>query len=266
MKTLAIEKRIVKGIFLSALVLLFFAEFGIAQPVFEDIAPDIQLIKPLQRTLPNGMEALVVWPSPKYIDEHYAIDDISNQLTPIYPAGAMEDAKPIRPGGMPPEVAVEEAELWFKEILKAKWIPPNLSERLIPLRNESQPQWSTVIARYQTQGHKIQITQTRWGVCVVIHPRFDDEVIYAEQIAKSVFAQFFTMGEEMSSQKGRQVSADTPGLTLYEPAQEKASEIRVRKNWWNWLAWYTDGNAVAVFLHKRFAGEVRTPSSEDPWF
>ncbi len=156
--------------------------------------------------------------------------------------------------------------MWFKEILKDDWIPPDLTEKLIPLRNESLPHWSTVIAKYQVRGHKIQVAQTRWGVCVVIHPRFDDEVIDAEQIAKSVFKQFFTMGEEMSSQAGMQVPADTLGLTLYESAQEKASEIGVPKNWWNWLAWYTDGNSVAVFLHKRFAGEVRTPSSEDPWF
>lgn len=266
MKTLTAVERIRKGIFLSALAFLFFVEVGIAQPVFEVIAPDTQLITPLKQTLTDGMEALVVWPSPKYIEDHYAKDDISNQLPAIYPAGVSEDAKPIRPGGMPPEVAVEEAGLWFKEILKDDWIPPNLTEKLIPLRNERLPQWSTVIARYQAQGHKIQVAQTRCGVGVVIHPRFDDEVIEAEQIAKSVFKQFFTMGEEMSSQAGMQVRADPPGLTLYKPAQEKTSEIGVSKNWWNWLAWYTDGNSVAVFLHKRFAGEVRTPSSEDPWF
>ncbi len=233
---------------------------------FESLPHDVQLIPKLEVKLPNGVEKMVMWPSSKYIEEHYAKDDISDQLPPIYPERVMEDAKPIRPGGVSPKAAIEEAELWLRQILKPEWIPPDLVERLIPLRSDT-AQWSTVICRYETQGHVIQISQTRWAISVVLKPPLEDIINEKEKFGATVFEKFFTKGKEMSALKGQQVSLPSERqVTFYLLDVTRLPSTDAIENWWGWTAWYTDSHSIAVFLRKRIAGEQHTPTPEDPWF
>ncbi len=236
-----------------------------SQYEFESLPDDVQLIPRLEIELPYGIEEMVVWPSSEYIDEHYATDDISDQLPPVYPERAMEDAKPIVPGGVSPEAAVEEAEWWFREILKEEWIPHDLRERLIPIRAEA-AQWSMVIGRYQTQGHTIQVSQTRWGIVVVISPAFEGNVDEAEEFSRMIFDQFFTRGEEMITLDGQSISDAGEQFQAYLLDETRLPGPDAIENWWGWIAWYSDGRSIAIFMNKRIAGQQHTPTPDDPWF
>lgn len=233
---------------------------------YENIPHDMQLIAELGIELPMGEERLVIWPTSEYTETHHAREDISERIPPVYPEGmSAENAKPIKVGGMAPEAALEEAGLWIREILLPHWIPSDLPERLIPLREEA-AEWSKVLCRYQVEGNAIQIAQTRWGVCVVLRPEDEGGIHEPESIPERIFPRFFTKGEEMSALRGERLITPSEDVVLFELDEMDLSGPEPLDTWWGWTFWYTDGHAVAVFLQKRLAGGQYSLTPSDPWF
>jgi hypothetical protein len=233
---------------------------------FENVPGDTQLIPPLPKKLPDDLQKLVEWPSQNYIEANYARVDRSAQLPPVYPEGRnSKNAKPIIPGGMSPQVAMDEAQEWIRQILKAEWIPPDLAKRLVPLRSEAAPM-SMVICRYKVDGNAIQIIQTRWGIGVVVKPKMTGSLDKAGEFGNHVFLEFLNQGKELAelSQKREQSPSEHLALFGVDPVKIKAPDIL--ENWWGTTTWYTDGQAVAALFRKRAAGEQHTPTSKDPWF
>jgi len=44
------------------------------------------------------------------------------------------------------------------------------------------------------------------------------------------------------------------------------TDAPVPADWPEWVLWYTDGEAVAVFCHKWWPNRAHDPQPDDPWF
>ncbi len=225
----------------------------------------LQLIPKLKAELPGSMQQLAIWPTTEIIQKKFAKEDISPKLPPIYREGSRRDAPPLRPGGMSPQAAIGEAEYWVKQVLKSEWIPTDLRERLIPLREDAAER-SQVIVRYEVDGNAFQLSQTRWGISVIVKPAGEGKVNEPEKIASTVFERYFNKGKEMSLLPGTRISSPEEWIMAFQLDEAKLTGPEALENWWGWSSWYTDGHALAVFLRKRTSGEQHTSGPDEPWF
>ncbi len=229
---------------------------------FQAIEAQAQLIPAPTAELPWGVERMLAWPSAETLDQRQTLDDRSEQLAPTLPEGGPPDAKPIVFGGISPQAALEEAEVWIRTVLKEEWIPSDLAERLIPQQAE-QPEWSSVICRYSVGGTAIQISQTRWAITLVIQEDAAQEVA-ASDGGPRVFERFFTEGERMADLPFAPPSAIAGALYILDERSLESPEAF--ENWWGSASWYAEGDATAVVMRKRIEGEMHTPRPDEPWF
>ena len=243
-------------------VCLFAAGCTDKSRVIAPLSPDVgdDVVRDVSRWL--------TWPTQDYIDMHRARTDRSGEFPSVYPETDIADPKPTRPGAKSPDAAKREAGRWTRGVLRDRWIPEDLDDTLIPLQLDP-PSRSAVICRFRVDDSLCQIAQTRTAVCVVIRP--SRSVVQAgspPELGPPVFREFFTKGSDMAAVPAQAVPVSSPEIHLFVPDHEQPWPIDARESWWGWRLWYTDGEAVAVFLVKQVYPSQRVLARpfDDPWF
>lgn len=240
-----------------------------AQKAVRDIPESVQLLPVIQENvsapIPAKLRDKVAWPSAGVVESQRARSNRSHTIPPVYPASGVIDPKPVRLGAVSPEVACKEAESWIHRVLKDEWIPSDLTKRLIALQRDPASQ-STIVCRYEINGHAVQVSQTRNAMWVIVKPA-EDSVLRAkeEQIGPSVFKTFFANGDQMAALKAKETNG-VATVHIYQPDDTIPIPPSAIQNWWGWQVWYTDGDAVAVLLRKCTQDSARIVTADDPWF
>ncbi len=246
------------------------AENGITtKPEVKAIPCDFQLIAPIGDDVQvpfvdTDMRRWVSWPSEEYIENHLARRDRSQEIPPVYGEADAENAKPKVPGAKSPTGAKREAGNWIETVLESRWIPENLSDRLIPTQRDPASK-SAVLCRYEIDGVKIQIVQTRWAMCIVIKPTADVLAgVPSAEVGPTVFKAFLKKGSDMASLPAEELKGEFDSIQVF--SRKPGHPYRAVGQWWGWRLWYTDGAGLAVFLKKDDRDGQLIPSPDHPWF
>jgi len=212
----------------------------------------------------TDVRALVAWPSQKVLESEKASEDRSKEFPPTVERGMI-----IELGAMSPEFACEAAEGWIREMLKPRWLPEDLTVKLTALQRDP-PSRSIIVCRYEIDGNTIMINQSRTAMWVVVKLQAGIDVKgKASEIGPIMFREFFTKGKTMAGFKGRaagsgEKTGDSGALHAYVSDCMNSGPIDAALEWWGWIAWYTDGETVAVLLRKQ--GGAREYKETDTWF
>ncbi|MDZ4200103.1 MAG: hypothetical protein U1E27_12560 [Kiritimatiellia bacterium] len=145
------------------------------------------------------------------------------------------------------------------------YVPDDLDSRLMAVQRDPASQ-SVVVCRYVIDGHAIQISQVRSYMWVMIKPRVEgDFKVSNPDEVRRIFAEFFTKGREMAELRSRQ-EQEKDFFRIYIPDPSGEQSIATRANWWGWHVWYSDGDAIAVLLRKRWQKQTHPISTDEPWF
>ncbi len=253
-------------------------------PLPKGIPPDVQLVAVPDVKLKMNLERLVRWPSQEFIKSHLATKDRSAKFPPKRFKSA---------GAMSPRDAVRGGSTYIRLLLKQEWQPRRLIGAMLPLMNEGSPQFSTVWARYEIEGHAVQVSQMRWVMCVVIKPDWEKKTAEKDKpsntperatFIKAVAEKFFREGKELArlplkanqTLSGKPTSAATTvpagaRHTFFEIDVDEMVKKKITfKNtrlWMELVALSTDGRTLCVWLAKRgpLGGQL-VITSKHPWF
>ena len=250
-------------------VVLFRAPELHAQPTVTNLPDTERLIAAFPQTnalpLSAFAQALIEWPSTDTLNSQQARQDRSQTIPPLFRQPKVGDAKPIRLGADPPPAACREAEQWIRRVLKPEWVPNDLASRLHPLQRDPASQ-SLILCRYLTNGHAIQVNQSRGAMWVIIKPpRTSPLSRNLQELASATFNTYFLEGARMASLSGRETNG-TANLRVWRPDFSTSIPPGALENWWGWRLLLTDGDAVAVLLDKTSEDSARSIMPDDPWF
>ncbi|MGD9498343.1 MAG: hypothetical protein AB7Y46_18770 [Armatimonadota bacterium] len=207
-----------------------------------------------------SLQEWVVWPDEQFIAEHLARRDRSAEFPPLYPETDIEDPKPLRPGAEPPETAVAHSAMWIRMVLKPEWVPGDLEQKLVPLQLDPASR-SVVLCRWEMRGNRFQIAQSYAGLCIVLEPA--NTGAPGDAGPKALRA-FLAHGAEMADLPATTLPVSAEGVHAFVPDRD-AWPLDAYRYWWGWRLWYTNGEAVAVFMHK-VADSQHPPQPDEPWF
>ncbi len=261
-------------------------------PLPKAIPADVQLVAVPDVKLKMNLERLVRWPSEEFIKSHLATKDRSAKFPPKW-LNNDRSGKPISVGAMSPRDAARSASDYIPLILKQEWQPRGVIKGMFPLMNEGSPQLSTVWARYEIEGHAVQVSQMRWVMCVVIKPDWEKKTAEKDEpsntaeratFIKAVAEKFFREGKELArlplkanqtlSRKPTSAATTVPAgarHTFFEIDVDEMVKNKIAfKNtrlWMELLALSTDGRSLCVWLAKRGPlGGAPIITSKHPWF
>ena len=235
----------------------------------DEIPPGVQLMPGLDYStnLPVSSNVLeqVLWPSANEIETYAPREDRSTSILPLLPTNGMADGKPIRRGARSPQQACSEAHTWIAKILKTQWIPGDVLQRLLPLQ-ELAASNSIVHCRYAISNNSIQVSQSVSGIWVVMKPPTNETAgMSVTDLGPFVFERFLTRGHDMGQLSRRELEELLP-LHVFLEGQTEPWSKAAAINWWGWVLWYSDGQAVAVLLQKVEEDSQIDADARDPWF
>ena len=238
-------------------------------PIASDLPASERLITSLPETnalpIPPEVLDLMEWPTAQTLVSQKAHQDRSKTIPPLFRQPKLRDAKPIRLGAESPQAACREAEQWIRRVLKPEWVPGDLASRLHPLQRDPASH-SLVLCRYLINGHALQINQSRGSLWVIIRPpKVTPLSRNPKELADTIFNAYFLNGDRMASLQGKEIKG-TAKVHAWLPDFSAGIPPGAPENWWGWRLWFTDGQAVGVFLHKTSEDSARSIRPDDPWF
>jgi len=227
------------------------------QPAPEEatsVTTESQWVSPaMMAALPQYGREYLLWPSP---------DD-----------GAEREAS-----GEKAEAAKTVSLDWIRKVLQEPWVPPDLGERLIALRDDVEMpdpedqskmiRCAAVRVRYKTQAYRIQVVQTSETMAVVIAPQEVPETRAAteearRQLVSDTARLFLNKSAEINSW-ATLVTTSTEAATV--GGVDYAAHPEALNRWYGMMHWCRDGAVVVFTLMKAEEDRPRLPPLLKNWF
>lgn len=147
------------------------------------------------------------------------------------------------------------ADMWIGVILKDKWHPTDLIDRLIALDTDIDGS-DAVRVRYEIDEFQIQVSQTNPEIGIVITDQKKRELTAAQLIAL-----FFKEGEKMNEEiKAELWAGGEMGLPAFKDANPLFNEYRGHITWWS------SGNTYLFHTVKFYGGAGLPMGLPKDWF
>jgi len=154
---------------------------------------------------------------------------------------------------------------WLKKIIKEQWIPEDIEQRLLPLR-ESLEGNDAIWTRYQVGGYSIQMVvdfgRVRVFISFVDTVSPEDKKAMKKFVAKTVDK--FLKKSDAVKKKLPEIQV-TQGIASGIP--KKGGPRRAPNLWWEQVRWWSDGKTIAFWIPKtdeRTA--IEQPTRRKHWF
>jgi hypothetical protein len=155
---------------------------------------------------------------------------------------------------------------WVSAVLRGKWIPSDLSERLVAL-SEDVHGHDAVRVRYEIEGYRVQVVQTCFGTAVALKPAATTGAIPTsvedhQRLATDTIRLCLNEPDRVIA-CARPPFASGPGVTCCGPSPSKipgGSDL-----WYAQVTRWTDGESVALMCPKAGGGPPQSPVTPD-WF
>jgi len=214
------------------------------------IGDEVVLCAPeLLAGMPAHVRDYFVWPSPRAM--------IARRAT-----GMTADGAKTSTGG------------WLRRVLQARWVPVDVSDRLIalnedvrdddPVRRGELAAFDAVRVRYQSQAHCFQLTATSFAMALVVRAAKSSQGERVEPGSHKAFAaeaitMFLNDAEKIAARSFGTIVAKG-GVSCGKPdLRQWASD------WYGLVTWWTDGTAFA-FVAPKYSGEPYLPRMVKDWF
>ena len=223
-----------------------------------EVDPQEQLISPAPTSGSRAFDfdGLTVWPVDQVPVAQGAVVDRSAQYPPLFAAGADAAAdEPQRAGAVPPAAALKEAEGWIRRVIKDEYVPVTLAVRLHAVAHV-RPEYSTVWVRYEMGNVAVQVGQTRGAMVIVLRSKTYVGERTAE-FGREAFRRFFA-DQALARAEMQPASSASADLAMFNIIGRGSA-------WFDRARWYTDGQAMAVWLPKRLPGQ-QAVEADAPWF
>lgn len=209
---------------------------------------------------PNLVQKMLKWPD----------QEVLNGPNRLHPA---------KEGRFPP---LQNSQHWIQRILDPNWLPPStVKDEMVFVKQEYGP-LSASHVRWEKNGYKIQVTQTRGIIAIKLEPAFSPAVpttqkdleAYARDLCMKLFTDTFMttfrkrpMDDPLriegvrakiaeysfecalkrSVGDGLVAAAWNPQLV---PPDDKAPSQPASQMWYCYIGWYTNGKTVAFWTFK----------------
>ncbi len=177
---------------------------------------------------------------------------------------ATDGLSSLRTNKVPSEATFFGPVRTIRAVLQDRWLPPDLPDRLIPLKHAVDG-FDAVVLRYEKDGHLLQIVQTSFRIGVAIKPTGDashldgarDSALQEqEQLVRSTLRSFFNQADEIEKLPLDHVTSTNVTFAGKSELVSSGHFGGRGVNWWNSLYWWTDGKTVGIVAGKP------TPSTE----
>ena len=236
-------------------LLLVFFEFGVNKMALagesqsvsnvKDFPEDIVFFtKEASKVLPKQTIAYYNWPTEERIRNELVTD-----------GNSVNQAK-------------ASAVKWIKKVLQQKWIPRDISDRLIALNDYTKGR-DQIRARYMIGDYAIQIIQDTARVFVLVRNTDPNAIVVEEktkriELAAGVIKTFLKEHEKIVKISCQNEGTRfRHGLLEGRPYLVKIEDMRVY--WWGHTYWKTDGRTVILTMLKFDKGVAITPTVKN-WF
>lgn len=206
-----------------------------------DFPEDVNFFTPEARqSLPEKMAKFYGWPSE---------EEISSQLV-------KEGERVLK--------AREQSIKWIKKVLKPKFIPRDIENRLLALNREKDCDQTRI--RYRVKNHAIQIRQINNSVTILVKEIGKepvDETSAKLKLVGDTVERLLNQENKIKRISCSGAYAIWHGLLKGGPTSSDIKNSSIY--WWGQVHWLTDGHTVYFSIPKEEGGPVK-PSKRKDWF